>query len=310
MSIAVPVQGASPKHMVAVGAICNTIIFRVEEVPPLPAKALASEICPLIDGMAASAAYAFVKLGGSAEIWARVGDDAHGIEMRRALSADGLETHNLRTIPGTKSSQANVVVDKAGDRLVVAYHDPNIDRSASWLPLDDLSKAGLLHCDVRWVEGAEAALIAARNLGIPSMIDGDVAPIETLHRLVPLARYAIFSDIGLLAYADCKDVEQALLKVGSTHDGHVGASCGSLGYFWYDNGEIRHITAPKVEVVDTLAAGDVFHGAFALGLLEGKSIEECARFACIAASLKCTQFGGRLACPTRAEVDLMLAEGY
>jgi sulfofructose kinase len=55
-------------------------------------------------------------------------------------------------------------------------------------------------------------------------------------------------------------------------------------------------------VVDTLAAGDVFHGAFALAVLEGQDIASAARFACTAASLKCTRFGGRLGCPARAEV--------
>ena len=99
----------------------------------------------------------------------------------------------------------------------------------------------------------------------------------------------------------------ALRQVGSTHAGHVGASCGAQGYYWYEDGEIRHVAAPKVEVVDTLAAGNVFLGAFALALLEGKDIAAAAHFACVAASLKCTRFGGRLGCPTRAEVDAFLA---
>jgi sulfofructose kinase len=67
------------------------------------------------------------------------------------------------------------------------------------------------------------------------------------------------------------------------------------------------VPAPRVEVVDTLSAGDVFHGAFALAILEGKGIEAAARFACAAASLKCTRPGGRLGCPTRAQVDAMCA---
>jgi sulfofructose kinase len=62
------------------------------------------------------------------------------------------------------------------------------------------------------------------------------------------------------------------------------------------------VPAPKVQVVDTLAAGDVFHGAFALALVEGQSTSEAARFACHAASIKCTRFGGRLGCPSRQEV--------
>jgi sulfofructose kinase len=295
------------KRMIAVGAVCNTTIYRVDHVPALPAKILPTEMCQVVDGMAASAACAFVKLGGDAEIWARAGDDDQAQSMRSALSADGLGTANLHTVAGSKSSQAAVIVDKQGDRLVVAFHDQKIDRSASWLPLQMIAQADFLHCDVRWVEGAELALKTARSLNVPCMVDGDVAPLEILQRLVPLATYAVFSDAGLLAYADCDDVQSALIKVGSTHQGHVGASCGALGYFWFDHGTIRHVKAPVVDVVDTLAAGDVFHGAFALALLEGKSIEDCARFACVAASIKCTRFGGRKGCPSRAEVDAALS---
>jgi sulfofructose kinase len=63
-------------------------------------------------------------------------------------------------------------------------------------------------------------------------------------------------------------------------------------------------------VVGTLSAGDIFHGAFALALMEGRGIACAARFACAAASLKCTRFGSRLGCPARREVDEMEAATY
>lgn len=298
------------KRMIAVGAICNTTIYRVDHVPSLPAKLLASAMTQVVDGMALSAAYALVRLGGSAKIWARVGDDELAVSMRHSLSAEGLDTHGLHTVPGTLTSQATVIVDQHGDRLVVPFHDPRVDKSPSWLPLDELGDADFVHCDTRWVEGAEAAMKAARERHLPCMIDGDVAPLEVLQRLIPLATHAVFSDAGLLIYSGCDDVSAALIKVGSTHGGHVGASCGAKGYFWFDQGQVRHVRAPVIKVVDTLSAGDVFHGAFALALLEGKDIENAARFACAAASLKCTRFGGRLGCPTRAEVDSLVAEAY
>jgi sulfofructose kinase len=58
-----------------------------------------------------------------------------------------------------------------------------------------------------------------------------------------------------------------------------------------------------VKALDTLAAGDTWHGAFALALAEGADIAAAARFANVAAAIKCTRFGGRLGSPTRAEVD-------
>ena len=298
------------KRMIAVGAICSATIFRVDHIPPPPAKVLPSERCQVVDGMAISAAYAFSKLGGSAQVWSRIGDDRLGVGAREALVEEGIDTAGLHTVPGSATSQVAIIVDQHGDRLVVPFHDQQVDKSAHWLPLAEIARADFVHCEARWVEGAEAALKEARLRHIPCMIDGDVAPVESLRRLVPLADYAVFSDAGLLIYSGCDDVASALIKVGSTHRGHVGASCGASGYCWYEDGEIRHVKAPRVKVVDTLAAGDVFHGAFALALLEGKRIEDAARFACVAASLKCTKFGGRLGCPTRSQVDQMVAATY
>jgi sugar/nucleoside kinase (ribokinase family) len=63
-----------------------------------------------------------------------------------------------------------------------------------------------------------------------------------------------------------------------------------------------------VDAVDTLAAGDVFHGAFALALLEGGDPLQALRFAAAAAAIKCSRFGGGMAAPTRAEVDRFLLE--
>ena len=70
---------------------------------------------------------------------------------------------------------------------------------------------------------------------------------------------------------------------------------------------VRRVAAPAVTVVDTLAAGDVFHGAFALAISQGQAVEDAARFACHAASLKCTRFGGRLGCPDAEEVRASMA---
>jgi sulfofructose kinase len=301
---------AGRRRMFAAGAICNSSIYRVDEVPSLSSKVLASEMCLVVDGMALSAAYAFVRLGGSAQICARVGDDEVGVSMRRTLAAEGLDTSGLRNMPGTVTSQCTVIVDRRGNRLVVPYHDHRVDKSPDWLPLQDIARSDIVHCDARWVEGAEAALRAADAMNVPSMIDADVAPREVLERLVPLATYAVFSDAGLCVYSGCDDVEASLMKVGAAHRGHVGASCGENGYYWYENGGICHVEAPRIEVVDTLSAGDIFHGAFALALVEGRGIAAAARFACAAASLKCTRFGGRLGCPTRDETEAAMRATY
>ncbi len=64
--------------------------------------------------------------------------------------------------------------------------------------------------------------------------------------------------------------------------------------------------APRITAVDTLAAGDVWHGAFTLALAEHRDIADAARFANAAAAIKCTRPGGRLGAPRRAEVAALL----
>lgn len=70
--------GKTPKRMITVGGVCNSSIYRVDTVPSLPAKVLASEMHQVVDGMALSAAFAFARLGGAAHVCARVGDDDLG----------------------------------------------------------------------------------------------------------------------------------------------------------------------------------------------------------------------------------------
>ena len=294
---------AAPPLLIAVGGICTTTLYRVPAVPAVPGKVLATDVAEVVDGMAVSAACAFVRLGGQAAVWGRVGDDPRGVGMRRELAAAGVDVSAVQSVPGGRSSIAVSIIDARGDRLVVPYHDASLEPAADWLPLERVVSADFVHVDTRWPEGAAAALAAARSAGVPGMLDADIAPADILARLVPLSSHAVFSDAGLFLHTGMSDLEAALRHVAAGHPGHVGASCGADGYAWIEAGELCRAMAPRVEVVDTLAAGDVFHGALALRLAEGATIAAAARFAVVAASLKCTRFGGRLGCPARDEVE-------
>ena len=217
-----------PPRAVAVGAVCATRIFRVDAIPPPPAKVLASALCELYDGMALSAACAFARLGGQAAIWARTGDDTQGQALRQAVQAEGLDVRALHAVPGTATSQAAVVVDARGERLVVPFHDPQVDASPAWLPLVRLREADIVLADGRWVEGAEAVLLAARAAGVPAMLDAEVGPLAVLQRLVPLASHAVFSDAGLLHYTGLDSVDRALLAVAALDHALAGCRCTEL----------------------------------------------------------------------------------
>ena len=88
--------------------------------------------------------------------------------------------------------------------------------------------------------------------------------------------------------------------------GFVAVTDGPNGVSWLEDGALRHMPAFAVKAIDTLGAGDAFHGAFTLALAEGRDLTDALRFASAAAALKCTQFGGAAGAPRRAEVDEFL----
>jgi sulfofructose kinase len=76
---------------------------------------------------------------------------------------------------------------------------------------------------------------------------------------------------------------------------------------WRDGRTLRNSPVFAVNAVDTVGAGDVFHGAFTLALAEGKDEVAAMRFAAAAAGLKCARLGASMAAPHRAEVEALLA---
>jgi sulfofructose kinase len=88
--------------------------------------------------------------------------------------------------------------------------------------------------------------------------------------------------------------------------GFLAVTDGPDGVYWLDNGNVRHMDAFKVDAVDTLGAGDTFHGAFTLRLVETGDVVEAMRFGAAAAAIKCTRFGGLMGAATRPEVDAFL----
>ena len=85
-------------------------------------------------------------------------------------------------------------------------------------------------------------------------------------------------------------------------------SATALPVLWREDRAIREMAVFPITAVDTLGAGDVFHGAFALALAAGRGIAAAMRFAAASAGLKCTRFGGSTGAPRRPEVEALLAQ--
>jgi sulfofructose kinase len=159
--------------------------------------------------------------------------------------------------------------------------------------------------DTRWQAGSAHMFRLARAAGVPAILDGDRAPREH-PELLELATHVAFSTQGLRDLTGSDDPHaglEALPPAGSWS----AVTNGAGGVFFREASAIAHEPAFAVEAVDTLGAGDIWHGALALALAEGQGEREAIRFASAAAAIKCTRFGGRDGAPRRAEVEAFLA---
>jgi sulfofructose kinase len=296
-------------RLVCVGHSTVDTIYRVAAIPASPTKILAKDYREAGGGMAANASVAAARLGAEVAYWGRVGDDAPGEQIVAWLTAEGVCTDAVRRIAGARSPRTAVLVDDAGERLICTYNDLALDDEPSWLPVTSLAACDALLADVRWPRGAALVFEAARAARVPTVLDADIAPAAALRDLAARCDYAIFSEPGLAAASGTANARAGLRRMQTLARGVVGVTLGAEGFLWLDAGGEQHAAAPQVVVVDTLAAGDVFHAAFTLAIAEGAAIADAAAFANTAAALKCTRAGGRNGAPTRAEVDALLREG-
>ena len=291
--------------ILCVGALTMDTIFRLPELPGGPGKFIPTEAVEVAEGMAAAQAATIARLGGEAALWASAGDDAIGDRLVAQISGEGVDTSRVRRVAGARSGFSTIFMDFVGERMIVPKYDADLMAAPAAAP--DLAGFDAVMTDVRWPGAAELALIAAKAAGIPGIIDADVGPREVIERLVGLASHVVASEGGAALVTGGTTPLQAAERLSASHPGFICVTAGEKGAWWGSGGTVRHTPAPVVAAVDTLAAGDVFHGAFAYGLTEGWAMERVIAFASAAAAIKCTWFGGRLGAPTRDEVEAMLA---
>lgn len=300
-------------RILCVGALTLDTIFQLKQLPPGPGKFIPVQAVEVAAGMASSAAASIARLGGNVSLWASAGQDAVGDRIVAELESEGVDCTHVRRIAGARSAFSSIFVDQDGERMIVPFYDPALLATPDVLPPLSRETFDVVMTDVRWPLGAALALKAAQSAGVHAVLDADTAPLETLEMLLPLATHIVASEPAAELVTGESDLESAVIALAARY-GRAGAfiavTGGNKGSFWFDSasGTVRSQQAFKVPVVDTLAAGDVFHGAFAWGLAQGWQIEAVMQFASAAAAIKCTRFGGRQGAPTRAEVQTFLSQ--
>ncbi|MCO6388448.1 PfkB family carbohydrate kinase [Aliihoeflea sp. 40Bstr573] len=287
-----------------IGIAVVDYIFLVDRLPDRAEKYRARDLQIVGGGLAANAAVTAARLGHSAHMIGRIGDDVVAGQIGEGLAAEGVDCAGLRRFAGHRSPLSSVYVDDAGERMIVNYGDWSIPTATDWLPDELPAGTGAVMGDIRWEEGARHLFDLARGAGLPAVLDVDRPPFDA--SLLDAASHVALSAQALREMTGTADPRAGLTRLRERCAAHLSVTIGAEGTLFFEGDAIAHEPAYAVDVVDTLGAGDVWHGALTVALAEGMETRAAIRFASAAAALKCTRFGGRAGIPTRVELDQFL----
>jgi sugar/nucleoside kinase (ribokinase family) len=257
-------------------------------------------------GQVATALAAASRMGAGTAIIGIIGDDFFGNMIREGLKADGVDLTNLVSDPGTRSPFSVCLSDQeTGKRTILFTEKVGRGLVISDVPRALIETCRFLHLDGNFTTCAIKAARWAREAGVKIMLDAEKNR-PGMDFLLKHVDYVIASERFCREMTSYPDVRDGIRLLAEKVSGFCGVTLGERGFLGVENGEIFKVPAFPVETVDTLGAGDVFHGAFLVALLRGWENRKAARFASAAAALTCRALGGRKGIPTFEEAQTFM----
>jgi len=295
----------SPPVVLCTGIAVMDFLFRVDRFPTPATKAPTQEFVITGGGCAANAAIAVARLGGRAKFCGPLGDDEMSDRIVQGLVDAGVDVDDAVRVPGAVASVSGILIDPAGERLMTTRRERGLDAARAFNPDALAQQVDAVVADNHFADFVLPICQAAARRGIPVVLDVD-KETKADDPLFACTSHAIFSAEALRVTTGILECEAALARAAEFCRGFVAVTEGADGVRWHGGNGVRQMSAFPVAAIDTVAAGDVFHGAFALAFAEGCAEVECLRFASAAAALKCTRFGGIAGVPGRLEVERLL----
>ncbi|MFU8853661.1 carbohydrate kinase family protein [Micromonospora sp. SL1-18] len=287
---------ASLPRIVFVGAATYDAITIVEHFPEPNQRQIAEAVRYAGGGPAATAAVAASRLGVPTAFVGAVGDDEEGERIVAGLRAEGVDVSGLRVVAGQPSQASVIVIDRSrATRAICTRNVPPLDPTpemvdqlagAAWVHVDHRGWPVARHLLDRFPPDSRPAVSVDAGNPIPGLDLRDVELyVPTVEALV--ARYGELPVTDLLGRA----LTEGAHTVVATHGSAGSVAAG-------DGAPLVEAPGLPVDVVSTLGAGDVFHGALLAAWVRDLPLPGCLRYANVVAALSCRGVDGRSAIPT------------
>jgi sulfofructose kinase len=278
-----------------------------------PAENSKLEIRSMIEcggGPAANAAYLLARWGVASALAASVGADAYGDRIADELAAAGCDVAWLDRNPAGVTPVSGILVNQQnGSRTIINRKASGGSPLRLKSPPPHAGASRVMLFDGHELDASQQALElfpdALTILDAGSLREGTRELARRVDFLVSSERFACqFS--GLPDLASHENQAKAIAALYAWNGKPVVITRGERGMLHGTSEGFQHYPAFSVQAVDTTAAGDIFHGAFAYGILTGLPIDETLRLSAAAAAISVTIRGGRPSIPDLAQVREML----
>ena len=275
-----------------VGLVTLDLIYLTENFPHRNQKIVAKDYVVTAGGPATNAGITFSYLGNHSKLAGVVGNNANA----SLIKAD-LETYQVNLLDLNPSGldsppvSSIIVTASTGERAVISINAKKTKARAEILPNNLLEKVNLVLIDGHQMAVSEAIASQAKVKQIPVVIDGGSWK-SGWEDIFPYVDYAICSaNFYPPGCQTTEDVVAYLINIGIPN---IAITQGEKPILYFHEGNRGEIPVPSIKAVDTLGAGDIFHGAFCHYLLtQDFDFTSALTAASKIASLSCRYFGTR-----------------
>lgn len=296
-------QMNEPLRIIVAGRATVDLIMEIDQFSARGEKMRAHNSSFVVGGPGANASIAMARFGSLPALVSYIGDDMMGQFIHQTLRGESVDMSMSPPIPGARSSVSAAFVNQKGERQTINFAGQGFSKLSPVIATGEAPCAVL--ADNRHPELTVWAIDLGRLHGVPVVIDAE-APFTADHARG--ATHLAFSRQGLDSFASGQSIEAGLRHAREDTGCWVCATDGENGVWYLQGNAMKNVPAFPVDAIDTIGAGDVWHGIFTLCLGEGQDEIAAIRTANAAAAMKCRQFGGIKASPDRQSCDAFMEE--
>lgn len=279
-----------PRNGLFVGMVTLDLVYLSAKLPSNNQKVVACDYTVAAGGPATNAAVTFNYLGNQATILGVVGTHPITHLIRGDLESQGVEIADLDPTSTEPPPISSIIVTQAtGDRAVISLNATKIQASSDQLPVKVNSLVDLVLIDGHQMATGYAIAKIAKNNNILVIIDGGSWK-PGFEKTLPFVDYAICS--ANFFPPGCSTSEEVMAYLAAVGIPHIAITQGEKPIQYLSLGVSGQIPVPQINAVDTMGAGDVFHGAFCHYILR-QNFTDALAAATEIASRSCQFFGTR-----------------